>query len=50
MPAPFGKDINDYLCYKLGLKSFENDIKNSVLNSQNSNQKVTENNANLIRN
>lgn len=50
MPAPFGKDINDYLCYKLGLKSFENDVKNSVLNSQNLNQKVTENNANLLRN
>ena len=20
IPAPYGKDINDYLCYKLGLK------------------------------
>ena len=27
MPAPYGKDINDYLCYKLGLKSYENDIR-----------------------
>lgn len=30
MPAPYGKDINDYLCYKLGLKSLEEDIKNST--------------------
>ena len=21
IPAPYGKDINDYLCYKLGLKN-----------------------------
>ena len=27
IPAPYGKDINDYLCYKLGLKPITNEDK-----------------------
>lgn len=26
-PVPIGKDVNDYLCYKLGLKKFKNDYE-----------------------
>lgn len=42
-PAPYGKDINDYLCYKLGLKSFENDIKKQSFNEAKSDEESKDN-------
>lgn len=34
IPAPYGKDINDYLCYKLGIKT-QKQIENYYLKKQN---------------
>jgi len=39
IPAPYGKDINDYLCYKLGLKKRQ-EIEYKIENKEQKNSKI----------